>query len=263
MVGMARTLSLASFLLVLSGCTSLNGSYNSALTVLADKNKDWVSRTSATCGVFWPKSAVEGIAYQHGNPYLKQWGLQRNSAHSGSLFFKPHWTQCYTDAGLSTALANCSEHFGEKCELVFYRPFGMDESTHNTLLPGLLASAHDRQETAKVAKAKAQAEAKLQEETKARAGTCKSFGFVQGTKEHQACMFELYKLQEISEQSRLTRNAITNASERQARVTEQLLEEQRFESGMRMLQQSAEMLGAPNPEITCSFNQISQRVVCN
>lgn len=259
---MPRVVTTLIFFTILGGCAIPNGSYNAALTQQAEKDLQWVRQNKATCGIFWPVSAIEDTATAHaGSYYVRQWGHQPKGARYG-LFTKPHWKQCYREGALSIASKNCATYYGEPCELVFYRPFGMDEAKHNTWLPSLLSSAKERQVAASLAEAKKQAQTKLLQETSSRAKTCESFGFTADSKEHSMCMFELYKLEEAAKQNRLNRSALANASAQQQKIMEQQLQEQKFESGMRLLQQSADMLNAPNPRITCQYNQIAQQVVC-
>ena len=104
---------------------------------------------------------------------------------------------------------------------------------------------------------------RLEQQAEVRTNICISFGFKKLTDEHKKCMFELYKLEEVAKQNQMTRAAIANASAEQSSLLRQQIEEQKFESGMRLLQQSANILNAPSPTITCKYNAITRTTVCN
>lgn len=95
-----------------------------------------------------------------------------------------------------------------------------------------------------------------------RKATCDSFGFERETSEHRTCQYELYKLELGAAQNETLRQTIQSANNRQAAIQEQILQEQKFQSGMRLLQQSAEILNPSTPAVKCKFNAIMNTVTC-
>jgi hypothetical protein len=95
-----------------------------------------------------------------------------------------------------------------------------------------------------------------------RKATCDSFGFKRETSEHSTCQYELYKLELGAAQNETLRQSIQSANNRQAAIQEQILQEQKFQSGMRLLQQSAEILNTPTPAVKCKFNDIMNTMTC-
>lgn len=175
------------------------------------------------------------------------------------------YTICWINnqRGLTAAYEACQKWFNAECAVIFQRP----EKTTGVynLLPNAmpkydnylkqLAAQREKEKADAANKAKVLAETQRQE-------TCDSFGFKRGTDAHTKCQFELYKLELSAKQNQELRNTLNNAAAQQNAIQQQILEEQRFESGMRLLQQSADMLNAPSPTVNCKFNNIMQTMVC-
>jgi len=248
-------------LLLASGCSSLGQNYNDLITEAEVSNSKFLAGKTGTCGVFFTEAYLKSISFHSGKSYLNQWGFFKRPKKEGL----PSYTSCWSDAGeFSQALNRCRRFYeGEACELVLFRNYGTDRKSHLTNLAKLLdAAAKEKQRQSEIFLAKQKAE-KEKFEAKSRSETCSSFGFAEKTELHSKCIFELYKLEEVAKQNQMTRAAIANASAEQSSLLRQQIEEQKFESGMRLLQQSANILNAPSPTISCKYNAITQTTVCN
>jgi len=127
-------------------------------------------------------------------------------------------------------------------------------------------------------KEKAELEAKIAPLRK----SCSAFGFKEASQEMSTCLFELYKLDQQAKQTRAdlsegerqrevsSNQANVNAAaqqqlmEAQRRLAEQQVEEQRFQQGMQLLQNSQQILNSmqPAPRTTCRFNPLLNSMTC-
>ena len=92
--------------------------------------------------------------------------------------------------------------------------------------------------------------------------TCENFGFKKETEANKKCQFELYKLEIYAQQNEILRQTINNANNQQNVIQQQILKEQEFQSGMRLLQQGSQILNAPSPIIKCNFNDLMNTMTC-
>lgn len=248
-------------LFLVSGCSSRGQNYNDLITEAEVSNSKFLTGKTGTCGVLFTKAYLDSISFHSGHSYLNQWGFFKRPKKEGL----PSYTSCWRDpAELSQAMNRCQSYYeGKECKLVLFRAYGTDKNRHSTNLASLLdAAAKEKQEKSRILLAQ-ERDKKEKFEAKSRSETCSSFGFAEKTELHSKCMFELYKLEEVAKQNQMTRAAIANASAEQSSLLRQQIEEQKFESGMRLLQQSANILNAPTPTITCKYNAITQTTVCN
>tara|TARA_E500000178_G_C16725073_1_gene618930 strand:- start:257 stop:763 length:507 start_codon:yes stop_codon:yes gene_type:complete len=92
--------------------------------------------------------------------------------------------------------------------------------------------------------------------------TCEGFGFKKQTEANKKCQFELYRLEIYAQQNEVLRQTITNTNNQQNAIQQQILKEQEFQSGMRLLQQGSQILNAPSPIVKCRFNDIMNTMTC-
>jgi hypothetical protein len=249
------------------GCAS-GYQYNSYGRLLKDHIKQQNVPNHYWCGI-----ALTIETFEFGNNLEQTSGEYYHSNWIRKYEKGAPWMQCISATrgeALQTerwknVIDSCEKNNKRKCQIAFIRPSNL-ESEETFQFFALIRSDLERlsalrREQEEKEKADAANKAKQVAETQ-RQETCDSFGFKRGTDAHTKCQFELYKLEVSTQQNQELRDILNNASAQQNAIQQQILEEQRFESGMRLLQQSADMLNAPSPTVTCKFNNITQTAVC-
>jgi hypothetical protein len=137
-------------------------------------------------------------------------------------------------------------------------------------------------EVARRAEVKRQEKAELEAKIAPFRQSCSAFGFNEASQEMSTCLFELYKLDQQAKQTRAdlserkpqmevsNNQANVNAAAQQqlmkaqSRLAEQQVEEQRFQQGMQLLQNSQQILNSMQPDrrTTCRFNPILNSMTC-
>ncbi len=257
--------------LLLVGCAS-GYQYNSYGRVLEDHIKRTNPPNNYWCGIALTIETFEFFDLRNSN-LQKDAGIYYKNNFIRKYEKGAPWMQCISATkgeALQTeswknVIGSCEKNNKRKCQIAFIRPSNL-ESEESLQFFALIRDDLERlsalrREQEEKEKADAANKAKQVAETQ-RQETCDSFGFKRGTDAHTKCQFELYKLEVSTQQNQELRNILNNAAAQQNAIQQQILEEQRFESGMRLLQQSADMLNAPSPTVTCKFNNITQTIVC-
>ena len=139
--------------------------------------------------------------------------------------------------------------------------------------PPQVAERERRQREQQVAEQRDQRE---RQEMQGRSNTCKGFGFKEGSEALAQCMFDLYKLEQSAAQNQALRSqAASDAAQNQAlrsqaasdaaaqrALLQQQIDQQNFNQGIQLLQQSQRMLNPPTPTTTCQWNDIMQTMTC-
>ena len=226
------------------------------------ESKKYVNENKATCGLFTKLETVneKGIAWKYEKyPYDSTEFLA--GVHMCSLCWDPSGPQ------IRQLVKNeCSKQVfnGEEAFLLWERPYG-DPNGYTHIKDAVTISENywnqvrqDQKREQQVQQQQAQ-----QRKTDERASKCVSFGFQPNTSQYNDCMFELYKLEESARQNQALIQSLSDSSARQNAILQQQLEEQQFESGMRMLQNAADMVNPPSTRTTCRYNDLMKKVTCN
>lgn len=228
-----------------------------------EQNLDYVKANDATCGFFTDSSSMSS-GYRWGYKYGVSSGYSDDVTPWSDFFvndeLKWYYTTCWWgNSGLEDALEDCSQSAGgDKCYLLFYRYPYNNEKIYVVWKEALSAWSEKQKQQQQVQQQKAQ-----QRKTDDRASKCVSFGFQPNTSQYNDCMFELYKLEESARQNQALIQSLSDSSARQNAILQQQLEEQQFESGMRMLQNAADMVNPPSTRTTCRYNDLMKKVTCN
>jgi hypothetical protein len=227
-----------------------------------DDSAKYVNDNKATCGLFTTLNIVK----QKG----ALWKFEKYPYDSEKVYkdIHPACLTCWvpSQAGKSQAKQGCSKNIlnGEEAFLLWERPYGDPNGyTHikEAVTIGenyLYQLGQENQRKQRVQQQQAQ-----QRQTDDRASKCISFGFQPNTSQYKDCMFELYKLEESARQNQALIQSLSDSSARQNAILQQQLEEQQFESGMRMLQNAADMINPPSTRTTCRYNALMKKVTCN
>jgi hypothetical protein len=243
----------------------------SALNDAIIKNGDYVNDNKATCGLYFTLDAIKqrGIA----------WGYESNLVFSGKPNKEaPLCTVCWqpSQSSKSQAKQECSKLLnGTEVFLLYERPYG-DPAGYHYIKDAVTISENywnqvrqgqERQQQVQQQQRERQQQVQQQQaqqrKTDDRASKCVSFGFQPNTPQYNDCMFELYKLEESARQNQAYTQSLNESSARQNAILQQQLEEQQFESGMRMLQNAADMINPPSTKTTCRYNDLMKKVTCN
>ena len=222
----------------------------------------YVNENKATCGTFTTLDIVKQKGFA--------WGYEKYPYDSEKVRkdITPACLVCWvpSQSGKSEAKQNCSKNHlnGEEAFLLWERPYG-DPNGYTHIKDAVTISENywnqvrqDQKREQQVQQQQAQ-----QRKTDERASKCVSFGFQPNTSQYNDCMFELYKLEESARQNQALIQSLSDSSARQNAILQQQLEEQQFESGMRMLQNAADMVNPPSTRTTCRYNDLMKKVTCN
>jgi hypothetical protein len=231
-----------------------------ALDDIISKNTTWVNENRGTCGFF---ASVDDVKI-----WGTYWGTLKYPYESEELGEKLRWcTVCWNPRknGLQGAKSQCSTDVfgGKEAFLLFERPYGNPAGfTHIQSAAAISKNNTDRMVQERNRQQQVQQQQEQQRQTDDRARKCVSFGFQPNTTQYNDCMFELYKLEESARQNQALIQSLSDSSARQNAILQQQLEEQRFESGMRMLQNAADMINPPSTKTTCKYNSALKKMTC-
>ena len=222
----------------------------------------YVNENKATCGLFATLDIVKTRGFS--------WKFEKYPYDSEKVRedIFPSCLTCWvpSQSGKSQAKQVCSKQIfnGEEAFLLWERPYG-DPNGYTHIKDAVTISENywnqvrqDQKREQQVQQQQAQ-----QRKTDERASKCVSFGFQPNTSQYKDCMFELYKLEESARQNQALIQSLSDSSARQNAILQQQLEEQQFESGMRMLQNAANMVNPPSTRTTCRYNALMKKMTCN
>ena len=101
-----------------------------------------------------------------------------------------------------------------------------------------------------------------QQAMQGRSNTCKGFGFKENTEAHAQCMFDLFKLEQSAAQSQALQSQAESNAASQRVLLQQQIDQQNFNQGIQLLQQSQQLLNPPRPTTTCQWYYATQTMRC-
>ena len=90
-----------------------------------------------------------------------------------------------------------------------------------------------------------------------------SIGFDEGSKEMSTCIFDLYKQSQSTSQSQTINQQNLDDNSGIRALLEEQKKQRQLEAALELMKQGSEMMNPPKPKLTCKYNPLTYKTVCN
>jgi hypothetical protein len=155
-------------------------------------------------------------------------------------------------------IQECEEQNNRTCIVLLYNDYKRCEPTFEAAYAREVERVKQREENI-IRIAEEAEKKKIEQYMKA----CEKIGFDEGSKEMSTCIFDLYKQSQSTSQSQTINQQNLDDNSGVRALLEEQKKQRQLEAALELMKQGSEMMNPPNPKLTCKYNPLTYKTVCN